>query len=76
MPNTDLEGARIASDRVREALAGTELVMPDERALPSVTISVGVASTCAMIDASELISRADAALYTAKHAGRNRVATG
>ena len=74
MPNTDLDGGLVAADRVREALWRTELVMPDERTLPSVTMSVGVTSVVDGEDiASAVLSRADAALYEAKHRGRNRV---
>ena len=40
-----------------------------------VTVSIGVAATMPDSDAAEaLLARADAALYQAKHAGRNRVA--
>ena len=74
MPNTDLDGGLVAADRVRQALWRTELVMPDERTLPSVTMSVGVTSVVDGEDiASAVLSRADAALYEAKHRGRNRV---
>lgn len=73
MPNTEGRGAVIAADRVREALAGTKLVMPDDATLPSVTISVGVASARVGGDAAAVLSRADSALYGAKQAGRNRV---
>ena len=41
-----------------------------------VTISAGVATVRAGDDAQELIARADAALYAAKKAGRDRVACG
>ncbi len=75
MPNTGKAGAVVAADRVREALATTSLVMPDEAALPSVTISVGVAAAAGGADAAAVLSRADTALYGAKHAGRNRVHT-
>ena len=39
----------------------------------SVTVSVGVAEGCGELEA--LLERADTAMYAAKHAGRNRVAT-
>lgn len=73
MPNTTCDGALVAAERVRETLAATALVMPDGGALPSVTISLGVAEAIAGVEAGAVISRADAALYDAKHAGRNRV---
>jgi len=41
------------------------------------TVSVGVTAwpDCGADDPSGIIARADAALYNAKHRGRNRVAT-
>jgi PleD family two-component response regulator len=39
----------------------------------AVTISVGLAQSARGDDAADLVRRADAALYAAKHAGRNRL---
>ncbi|HJV97060.1 MAG TPA: diguanylate cyclase, partial [Albitalea sp.] len=75
LPNTDLEGTFLVADRVRaavEALADAH----GESSHGIVTISVGIAS-CVPVPGSkpaELIEAADAALYEAKRAGRNRVA--
>jgi GGDEF domain-containing protein len=45
---------------------------PLPRGVPAVTVSIGVATVCAGGEGiDELIAQADAALYTAKHAGRN-----
>jgi len=53
--------------RVRDHLAGHD---------PPVTISVGVAAASEpWIDIAALLARADAALYRAKQAGRNRIET-
>jgi diguanylate cyclase (GGDEF)-like protein len=51
--------------------------LPHAPNIGTVTISVGVASALASrsIPANELLARADAALYEAKHAGRNCVGT-
>jgi diguanylate cyclase (GGDEF)-like protein len=38
-----------------------------------VTVSIGVATYAADPSASELLARADAALYAAKRAGRNAI---
>lgn len=52
--------------------AEVEMFRFDEHPTLKVTISVGVAEK-ADADRAELIRRADAALYRAKHAGRNRI---
>ena len=63
MPQTPLSGACIFSDRLRENL---------EQSLP-LTISGGVAAAVDGDNPQTLLARADAALYSAKAAGRNRV---
>lgn len=73
LPGTDRAGALVAAERVRRALAETELELPDGRKLPQVTVSLGVAEATADIETPELFERADRALYRAKAAGRNRV---
>lgn len=76
LPQTDLAGAGALAERVREAIEATEIEVGGDGAL-SVTVSVGIAEFGAGgegVDA--LVERADAALYAAKDAGRNRVAGG
>ena len=63
MPHTPLAGAVSFSERVRSAIA---------EAL-EVTVSGGVATAISGDNPQSLLSRADAALYSAKAAGRNRV---
>jgi diguanylate cyclase (GGDEF)-like protein len=72
---TDLEGAMIVAERIREATARIEL---DASAPPSrVTVSIGVAATPDhATGASELLLVADRALYAAKSAGRDQVVRG
>ena len=56
------------AEKVRASVAG--LVFPD---LAQVTVSLGVATASPdMQNISELMARADQALYRAKRAGRNR----
>lgn len=74
LPGTDLAGAR--------RMAVTLIAVVQDLALPhagsptaaTVTISIGLASTLAACDGGcdELLRAADAALYVAKNAGRNR----
>jgi two-component system cell cycle response regulator len=74
MPDTHESFAVRIADRLRQRIADTPMALPDGRAL-SVTVSIG----CAMRDSPDddsldaLMQRADAALYRAKGAGRNRV---
>jgi diguanylate cyclase len=63
MPQTMLDGACIFANRLREII---------EAALP-LTVSGGVAAAADGDTVETLLARADAALYGAKAAGRNRV---
>jgi diguanylate cyclase (GGDEF)-like protein len=72
MPETTLESAHQAAERLREAVAGLQVVY---RGRPiSVTVSLGVAALDPdhPMDAEALVRMADEALYTAKNSGRNR----
>lgn len=67
MPQTDLAGARLLTDRLRE------YVQNNAFGDVQVTVSAGVAEAKHGEDAQSLLSRADKALYRAKNEGRNRV---
>jgi diguanylate cyclase len=74
LPGSNMIGARIAAERIRKALEVT--VIDTEHGPLKVTASFGGASICGPGCAKlrdELFARADAALYEAKGAGRNRV---
>ena len=71
LPHTDLEGAHAIAERIRTAVDGLRVPRADGRGVLRVTASLGVAaSTDGHKDA--LIADADAALYEAKRAGKNR----
>lgn len=73
LPETELEGARVGAERLRRALEATPVDIGGR--LLHVTCSLGVAGR--REDDAEpgaLVGRADAALYKAKAAGRNRIA--
>ncbi|AWK85676.1 diguanylate cyclase [Azospirillum thermophilum] len=72
LPETDEDGALAVAERLRRAIAGLPV---DVDGLPvQVTASIGVASWAAAEPSLEhTLRRADAALYEAKQAGRNRV---
>lgn len=74
LPDTALIGARLAAERLRVAVSEQAISLPDKDILPTVTISVGIAQMRAGQPPEVLIADADAALYRAKHQGRNRVA--
>jgi diguanylate cyclase (GGDEF)-like protein len=72
LPETQLHGAGLLAERLRQKIAAEPVVT---LAGPvSVTVSMGVAASSAEVrDVNALINNADAALYAAKRAGRNRV---
>ncbi len=75
LTSTAEAGARIAAERVRRAIADAKYILPSG-AEHRATASVGLAS--AENDAwhlDDLLGRADKAMYSAKHRGRNRVET-
>ena len=71
LPNLDPAAATAVAERLREAVAAPEADEGHEP-LPSVTISIGIASYQPRETLALLLSRADAALYRAKQDGRNR----
>ena len=75
-PDTSLDQARIAAERVRAAVATEDLTMPDGTELPHVTISMGVSQFELGQSVPDFLKVADLAMYRAKQAGRNRVMVG
>jgi diguanylate cyclase (GGDEF)-like protein len=74
LPNQSLKGAAIVAERIRRRVE--QLHMPGQPAAArNVTVSIGAATAYASPEASasELVATADAALYRAKHMGRNRI---
>jgi diguanylate cyclase (GGDEF)-like protein len=69
LPATDIDGALRIAERLRSAVERGS----DDDETGGLTISLGVAQLAAAQSPDELLAVADAALYRAKAAGRNRV---
>ena len=68
------EGAEALAERLRRLVAASRLPLVDGAEPVSVRVSIGVASYPDMAgDMDDLVARADAALYAAKRAGKDRV---
>jgi diguanylate cyclase len=67
--HTGADGGHNLAEKMRESIAGTHIGAIDG----AVTVSFGLAELGAADDDETLFRRADAALYQAKHLGRNRV---
>ena len=75
LPETQLSAGVIVGNALRKAIATKDVINRSTgEKLARITISAGVAEYSPGEDLNELIERADAALYTAKHNGRNQVA--
>lgn len=73
LSGVDASGAEVVAERWRSDVASAPVPLPDGPPLP-VTMSVGVACLHdGMAQPADLLAAADAALYEAKHAGRDCV---
>ncbi len=70
LPNTRIDSARIASERVRKAIEAMDVEFEGKHL--SVTASIGVAEMLREEDDIKLIRRSDDCVYAAKEAGRNQ----
>ena len=72
LPETGSELGYEAAERLRVALS--KLAIPTEDEVLWLTVSIGgMTATAAHASAEQVMAEADAALYDAKHGGRNRV---
>lgn len=69
LPDTPLAEAHEVAEKLRHTVAAMPIVLSDQRA--TLNVSIGVATGSYDIEA--LLQHADAAMYRAKRAGRNRV---
>jgi two-component system cell cycle response regulator len=76
MPDTRIDDARRIAERLRLHVAGSPFRVMGGAEVLDVTISIGVAASLpGEATPDGLLKRADAAMYEAKAAGRNRVIT-
>ncbi len=68
----EADAAAATAERLRQSVEAAPVSTP--KGVVAVTISVGIAAAAAGEDRATLVATADAALYRAKQAGRNRVA--
>lgn len=73
LPDTGMADAQPIAERLRLGVEHATISDGAGAPLPSVTLSIGLAEWMPFETPEQLIARADAALYQAKHAGRNRV---
>jgi diguanylate cyclase (GGDEF)-like protein len=72
LPHTDLEGGKIAAEHLRRAIEETEIELNPQVAV-KITASFGITQLRSSDEEIQvLLNHADAALYKAKRAGRNR----
>jgi diguanylate cyclase (GGDEF)-like protein len=73
LPETDADAAASLAEKLRRAVAGTPIRLPDGHEA-TVTVSAGVAGGPGeLLHSDTLVRDADAALYSAKALGRNTV---
>jgi diguanylate cyclase len=76
LPKTPLLGAMTVAENIRVSFAKLKLERKGKsEQLGTITVSIGVAQYRSGESTETLVKRADQALYFAKNAGRNRVAT-
>ena len=73
LPQVDEDTAAMIANRVRETVSGTTADAGDSLIQIPIRLSMGVAQMKAKSSLDSLIRAADAALYRAKKAGRDRV---
>jgi diguanylate cyclase (GGDEF)-like protein len=74
LPGTDLEGAARLADRMRTTFERRTILAPDGSPI-RVTVSLGVGAFPETSTGDDIVAAADAALYSAKRLGKNRVVT-
>ena len=81
LPGTEIESGTLLAERIRKAVSAKPIDIGGGNSI-TITVSIGIASVAPERDADNLktageslLARADVALYSAKSAGRDQVAT-
>jgi diguanylate cyclase (GGDEF)-like protein len=72
LPATDLKGAKVVAERIREGVKARPFDLRGEQKVITLSLGVAVCPTDAT-QVEDLIQKADEALYRSKEAGRDRV---
>lgn len=73
LSETDLVGAKVVAERIRRSIAASAISY--DMSVLRATASIGVTALHPDDTADSFVKRADAAMYQAKHGGRNQVVT-
>jgi len=73
LSNTDLTGAKLLAERIRHSIESHTLAFGMETVKVSASLGVSVLRSDDSLES--FVKRADQAMYTAKHSGRNRTVT-
>jgi len=73
LPETTVVNAEIIAERLREHVSEADPGLLDDKPLPKVTISLGIAGRQPGYSLDMMIASADVAMYHAKRNGKNRV---
>jgi diguanylate cyclase len=77
LPGTPIKGAYVVAEEIRTTMLNKKLTRRSTgEVLGQITLSLGIAELRRGESPDEMVARADAALYAAKNAGRNRTASG
>jgi diguanylate cyclase (GGDEF)-like protein len=74
LPETDLDGAAVVAEKLRERVSGDRFQTEDGRISVTITLGISIHRKGETLDTT--IARADTALYHGKERGRNRVMIG
>jgi len=71
LPDTDLRGAGVVAEKLRSALEAATITFAERRVPVAMTFGVAVVTRGTTVQ--DAIARADRALYSGKHGGKNQV---